>query len=91
MPTMEATGDKMSSSLHKVDVTEELIESTFAPMFRLIGIISHHKVTVTEDENTHSVVEETDVDGVTANGASDASLLAITLKIFDSHNKTRFM
>ena len=42
MPAVEATGDEMSSSLQKVDVTEELIESTFAPVFWLVAVELYH-------------------------------------------------
>jgi len=88
---MEATGDEMSSSLQIVDVTKELIESTFAPVLWLMAIELNHKVTVSKDENLHSVVEDVDDYGVTVGSVSNASFAAVALKIFDFHNKTSFM
>lgn len=88
---MEATGDEMSSRLQIVDVAEELIEATFAPVFWLAAVELYHKVTVSKDENLQGVVEDVDGYGATVGSVSDASLAAITLKIFNSHNKTRFM
>jgi hypothetical protein len=90
MATMEASCWS-SSVLNVTNVTEELVETILAPVLWLVAIKLNHKVTVTEDENLQGVVEETDIDGVAANGVSNACLKAITLEIFNLHNKICFM